>query len=124
MNISTIPAASSALMQQQLQSTPAIPNELKSATFELSGAEGQPSTSDKEFRETFNQFVGQTFFGQLMASMRKSVGKSDLLHGGRGEEIFQSKMDQIVVEKMSEATADQIANPMFELLNQQMIHRQ
>jgi len=72
-----------------------------------------------EVREAFDQFVGQTFFGQLMKSMRQSVGKPAYFHGGRGEEIFQAQMDQVLTERMTEATANTFSGPMFELFTLQ-----
>jgi flagellar protein FlgJ len=68
-----------------------------------------------EVREAFDSFVGQTFFTQLLAEMRKSVAKPAYLHGGATEEVFQGQLDQVLSEKLSEATADQFSGPMFEL---------
>jgi hypothetical protein len=68
-------------------------------------------------REAFDDFVGQTFYGQLIGSMRKTVGKPAYFHGGRAEEIFQSQMDQQLAEHMSDATADSFSGPMFELFS-------
>ena len=68
-------------------------------------------------REAFNDFVGQTFYGQLIGSMRKTVGKPAYFHGGRAEEIFQSQMDQQLAEHMSDATADSFSGPMFDLFS-------
>ena len=76
---------------------------------------GDATTQKTEAREAFDQFVGQTFFGQLMSSMRKTVGKPAYFHGGRAEEIFQSQLDQVLSEEMTNATADQFTGPMFEL---------
>jgi peptidoglycan hydrolase FlgJ len=74
----------------------------------------QPST-----QEAFTEFVGQTLFGSMLASMRKSVGKPAYMHGGRTEEVFQQQLDQLIVEDMTEASADTIAEPMFNLFNMQ-----
>ena len=73
---------------------------------------GRPS-----LREAFDDFVGQSFYGQLIGSMRKTVGKPAYFHGGRAEEVFQSQMDQQLAQQMSEATADTFTGPMFELFN-------
>ncbi len=70
---------------------------------------------NSEAREAFDQFVGQTFFSQMMSTMRKTVGKPAYFHGGRAEEIFQSQLDQVLSEEMTNATADQFTGPMFEL---------
>ena len=68
-----------------------------------------------KLEETFQDFVGQTFFGQMISSMRQSVGKPAYFHGGRGEEVFQGQLDQIMAEKMTEASAEQFTEPMLNL---------
>lgn len=80
----------------------------------------QPSSQDaSELQEAFTDFVGQTLFGSMLSSMRKTVGKPAYLHGGRTEEIFQQQLDQKIVEEMTESSADSVAQPMFELFNMQ-----
>jgi hypothetical protein len=69
-----------------------------------------------ELRATFNEFVGQTFFGELIKQMRSTVDKPAFFHGGMGEDIFQSQLDQILVEKISDASAATFSNPMYQLL--------
>ncbi len=70
---------------------------------------------DDELREAFRSFVGETFYGQLLGAMRKTVNKPAYMHGGRAEEIFQGQLDQLLSQHMSEATAETFADPMFEL---------
>ena len=77
-------------------------------------------TEDGPLREAFDAFIGQTFYGQMLKAMRTSLGKPAYFHGGRGEEIFQGQLDQILTEEMSEAGAEQLTGPMFELFN---LHR-
>ena len=67
----------------------------------------------EEVQEKFRQFVGEMFFGQLMKAMRSTQDKPAYFHGGRAEEVFQGQMDQLMAEEMTEASADQIADPMF-----------
>jgi peptidoglycan hydrolase FlgJ len=69
-----------------------------------------------ELKAAFNDFVGQTFFGQLLKQMRQTVGKPAFVHGGMGEDIFQSQLDQILVERMSDASAATFSDPMYQLL--------
>ena len=38
-----------------------------------------------ELREKFTQFVGETFYGQMIKSMRSTVGKPAYFHGGQAE---------------------------------------
>jgi Rod binding domain-containing protein len=74
-------------------------------------AQGQ----DQELRANFENFVGETMFGQMLKSMRKSQHKSAYFHGGRAEEVFQQQLDQVLAQKMSHASADKLAGPMYEL---------
>jgi hypothetical protein len=87
----------------------------------LRGAKQQPPATrggrdTPELRETFQEFVGQTFFGELMKQMRATLDKPAFFHGGLGEDIFQSQLDQIVVERMSQTSAKTFSDPMYELL--------
>ena len=76
---------------------------------------------EAKVQEVFTQFVGETFFTQLIKSMRSSLGKPAYFHGGRAEEVFQGQLDQMLSERFAESSADQIAEPMYELfrLNRQ-----
>jgi hypothetical protein len=75
--------------------------------------------ADPRLREAFDDFVGETFYSQMLGSMRKTLGKPAYFHGGRGEEVFQGQLDQILAERLSEASANQFTGPMFELFNLQ-----
>ncbi|HVW38944.1 MAG TPA: rod-binding protein [Pirellulales bacterium] len=75
--------------------------------------------ADPALREAFDDFVGETFYSQMLASMRKTQGKPAYFHGGRAEEIFQGQFDQILAERLSDASASQFTGPMFELFNLQ-----
>lgn len=77
------------------------------------------NAKDAEAKELFQQFVGETLFGQMLKSMRKSVPKSQYFHGGRGEQVFQQQLDQILAEKMSRTSAEKLSDPMFELFQLQ-----
>ena len=77
-----------------------------------------PATTDgdsKDVRKAFDQFVGETFFSQMLSSMRKSLGKPAYFHGGRAEEIFQGQLDQTLSQEMTKSSASQFTGPMFEL---------
>jgi hypothetical protein len=81
------------------------------------GSLRQGETSELE--EKFTEFVGQTLFGSMLASMRKTLSKPAYMHGGRTEEVFQQQLDQVIVEDLTEASADSIASPMFDLFKMQ-----
>ena len=68
-----------------------------------------------ELKEAFHDFVGQTFFGEMIKSFRTTQQPSKYFHGGRAEEIFQGQFDQVLTEKLSDASSEKIADPMYEL---------
>ena len=68
-----------------------------------------------ELHKAFTDFVGQTFFGELVKQMRATVDKPAFFHGGMGEDIFQSQLDQIMVERMTDASAATFSDPMYQL---------
>jgi hypothetical protein len=69
-----------------------------------------------ELKKAFNDFVGQTFFGELLKQMRATLDKPAFFHGGMGEDIFQSQLDQVLVEEMTESSAKTFSDPMYHLL--------
>ena len=77
------------------------------------------TVDETKLRETFNQFVGETFFTQLIKSMRSSLGEPAYFHGGRAEEVFQGQLDQMLSEQIAKTSADQFAAPMYELFQLQ-----
>lgn len=92
---------------------PAVAGKLPTGA--LTSKDGAKGAKPEELKEAFGDFVGNTFYGQLIASMRKTVDKPAYFHGGRGEEVFQGQLDQMLAEKLSDATQEQFAGPMFEL---------
>ena len=103
-----ISSATPSFPWQERASTPLAPRALEPPTT-------APTNNDEELREVFDQFVGETFYGQMLASMRKSLTKPAYFHGGRGEEVFQGQLDQVLTEKMSRAGSNNLSDAMFEL---------
>ncbi|MBU6175251.1 MAG: rod-binding protein [Planctomycetes bacterium] len=77
------------------------------------------TSSSEPLREAFQNFVGQTLFSQMIASMRSTQKESAYFHGGQAERIFQGQLDQILSEEMTKASASQISDPMFRLFQLQ-----
>lgn len=74
-----------------------------------------PSPADLEAREAFDQFVGTIFYGQLLKSMRSTVGKPAYFHGGRAEEVFGQQLDGVLAEQMTRNNAASMTDAMYEL---------
>lgn len=74
---------------------------------------------DGELRRVFDAFVGETFFSQMLAAMRKTLGEPPYMHGGHAERVFQGQLDQLLSERLANATAGQLSGKMFELFQLQ-----
>jgi Rod binding domain-containing protein len=72
-----------------------------------------------ELRKAFNSFVGEALFGQLLAQMRKTVGKPAYFHGGQAEEIFRGQLDQVLSQRLTESAGHSFSDRLFE---QQFVH--
>jgi Rod binding domain-containing protein len=68
--------------------------------------------------KAFDQFVGETFYGQMLKTMRQSQGKVAYFGGGQAEEIFTQQLDQALTKKMTAAGADKLSGPLYELFTQ------
>ena len=90
--------------------SPKIYSEEKSG---LTQSKSKPEGED--LRKAFQDFVGQTLFSQMISSMRSTQDGAAYFDGGRAEKIFQGQLDQILSEKLSEASASKISDPMFKL---------
>jgi Rod binding domain-containing protein len=78
-----------------------------------------PSADDRQLRETFDSFVGGTFYGQMLKALRSTEKPPAYFHGGQAEEIFRDHLDQVLAERMSQATARELTGPMFDLFQLQ-----
>jgi Rod binding domain-containing protein len=67
-----------------------------------------------QLHDKFNEFVGQAFFGQMLKSMRATVGKPAYFYGGHAEEVFQGQLDQTMAEHLTKSSASKFADPLFE----------
>ncbi len=68
----------------------------------LSGATPNRVITDAELKSTFQQMVGGLFFAQLMKSLRSTTGEAAYIHGGQAEELFESQLDQVLIEDLAE----------------------
>jgi Rod binding domain-containing protein len=68
--------------------------------------------------KAFNDFVGETFYGQMLKAMRKSQGNVAYFGGGQAEEIFTQQLDQELTKKMTAIGADKLSGPLYQLFTQ------
>lgn len=119
MMVSPLSSASLPASFQKMLSAPKTDPALldKGAQSDQSLQAEKAAQEEKKKREAFDDFVGQTFYGQMLSAMRETVGKPAYMYGGRAEEVFQNQLDQVMAEKLSDATAATFTGPMYELFS-------
>jgi len=70
---------------------------------------GAPDPALSAVGDAAKRVVNVTFLSMLVRAMRKTVHRSGLLDGGRGEEIFRQQLDAVLVDRMSERVASPLA---------------
>src|SRR5690349_6544352 len=87
------------------------------ANLNLGKAVDASSAKEGELRKQFDTFVGESFYGQMLSSMRKTVGKPAYFHGGQAEEVFRGQLDQMLASKLSNASVHNFTGPIFDLFS-------
>jgi Rod binding domain-containing protein len=100
-------------------SDPKLSDELQSKETTSKVASQGKDIEQEKLREAFHNFVGQTFFSQMLSSLRSTQEGAAYFNGGQTEKIFQGQLDQVLSEELTKSSADQIADPMFELFQLQ-----
>lgn len=87
----------------------------------VQAARAEPSTpttngvsGNDNARQTFNNILGELLFNELVKSMRQTVDEPAYFHGGRAEEMFTSRLDQLLSQEMGEAHGEQYFGPMYD----------
>lgn len=75
----------------------------------------QTQPASDQLEDAFQDFVGQTFFAEMIKAYRSTQQPSAYFHGGRAEEIFQGQFDQLMTEQLSDSSAEKLSKPMLEL---------
>jgi murein DD-endopeptidase MepM/ murein hydrolase activator NlpD len=73
---------------------------------------------DQDLKKACKDFES-IFTYQLLRSMRKTIEKSDLFHGGQGEEIYESLLDQELSKKLAGQGENSLASLLYQQLRKQ-----
>ncbi len=92
--------------------------ELRPDIAEIQPREEQ-SARDRELRKSCKEFES-VFTYQLLRSMRRTVEKCDLFHGGSGEDVYEALLDQ----ELSKSMAGMGERGLADLLYQQLRRKQ
>jgi peptidoglycan hydrolase FlgJ len=98
----------------QLMNATATPDNAVPSAIDPSALESDDTAGvSEDLRKAFSDFVGQTFFSELIKSYRSTQQPAAYFDGGRAEKVFQGQLDQMFAEELSERSADKIAEPML-----------
>jgi murein DD-endopeptidase MepM/ murein hydrolase activator NlpD len=73
---------------------------------------------DEQLRKACKEFES-VFTNELLKSMRRTIEKCDLFHGGQGEEIYESLLDQELSKKMAGLSPGSLANVLYRQFKQE-----
>lgn len=86
------------------------------AARQLTAGEGK---SQPDLRKAFDQFVGETFYGQMLEALRSTAKEPAYFNGGQAEKMFREQLDQTIAEQLAETHASSFTGPMFDLFQLQ-----
>jgi flagellar protein FlgJ len=73
------------------------------------------SQKDDPLRKACKDFES-VFTHELLKSMRRTIEKCDLFHGGQGEEVYESLLDMELSKSMADTGPNSIAAQLYEQL--------
>ena len=76
-------------------------------------SEEQQLEGARELQGAFQDFVGKSFYGEMLKSMRSTVGEPAYFHGGNAEKIFQQQLDHQIGDEMSKSNGGELSAAMF-----------
>jgi len=81
-----------------------------------SGADQQTNV-----KEAFRDFVGGTFYQQMLKSLRKSTtGKAAYMNGGKAEEMFRGQLDQQIADDLARSHGGNVADSLYDAFSRRM----
>ncbi len=81
---------------------------LQETTTQATGLQEKPENGKSRLREVADQVVGQIFYGTMLRQMRKSAFKGKYGHGGRGEEVFQAQLHDVLATRAGGARGNSV----------------
>jgi hypothetical protein len=85
------------------------------AAHELAGRQSRLGS----LRQLAGKTVGSAFYGTVFQMIRKSPFKTEIGHGGRGEEVFAAQLHGLFAERMGEARGHNLGDVLYRRLERQ-----
>lgn len=83
----------------------------------------QSAPGRDEVREAADQLVSTAFILPLLEQVRSDPFKSDLFHGGRGEEVFGQQLDVIFADNITQSANFGISDALVRQFQNASIHQ-
>lgn len=85
--------------------------------FRLDQARSAGQANDQQLRELTEMVVSTTFIAPMFAQLRDDPLAANLMHGGRGESVFQQQLDQILSDRIAGASNFGLADALYKQFN-------
>ena len=83
----------------------------------LDRARSEGQTEEAQLREAAEKLVATTLIMPMFEQLRNDPLAAKLFHGGRGEEIFQQQMDQVLSDRIAGATRFDLVDSVYQYLS-------
>ena len=83
-------------------------------------ARSEGGTAQEQLREASEKLVATTFIMPMFERMRADPLATGLIHGGRGEKIFQQQMDQLLSDRIAGATNFDLVDSVYRELEKNL----
>lgn len=81
---------------------------------------GTPQTPEQRrvaLEQAAKEVVSSTFFGEMLKLARKNPFKSEMFHGGRGEEMFQAQLDSELARRAGTSVKNNLSDAIVKRLS-------
>lgn len=91
------------------------------AALERAAESGElPDGGDDPVRDQLKQLVAETFIAPMLKMARDDPFKSDLFHGGSGEDLFGQQLDQEMTKRLGESMRLPFVDAAYEQFTRRM----
>ncbi len=87
----------------------------------LDRARSEGGTSEEQLREAAEKLVATTLIMPMFERLRNDPLAANLVHGGRGEKIFQQQLDQVLSDRIAGATNFDLVDSVYKQLSREAV---
>jgi len=79
----------------------------------------KPQLQNPRLREAAGKAVGSAFYGTIFQMIRESPFKTNIGHGGRGEEVFSAQLHGVLAERLGPSNRHDLSDVLYGRLEKQ-----